>query len=106
MAFESFLLIPTSYRRDASDAAKPPRPEQDPGRADMIPAVKAYVRPDGRHFVRDPDPESLAEATTDVYCTVEASEIDSYLALGFDVHRREGTPEIGELTETDGATDE
>jgi len=57
----------------------------------MIPAVKAYVRPDGRHFVRDPDPESLAEATTDVYCTVEASEIDSYLALGFDVHRREGT---------------
>ena len=48
----------------------------------MIPAVKAYVRPDGRHFVGDPDPESLAEATTDVYCTVEASEIDSYLALG------------------------
>jgi RimJ/RimL family protein N-acetyltransferase len=56
----------------------------------MIPAVKTYVRPDGRHFVRDPDPESLAEATTDVYCTVEASEVDSYLALGFDIHRREG----------------
>ncbi len=57
----------------------------------MIPAVKAYVRPDGRHFVGNPDPESLAEATTDVYCTVEASEIDSYSVLGFDVHRREGT---------------
>ena len=57
----------------------------------MIPAVKAYVRPDGRHFVEDPDPEFLAEATTDLYCTVEASEVDSYLALGFDVHRREGT---------------
>ena len=56
----------------------------------MIPAVKTYVLPDGRHFVRDPDPESLAEATTDVYCTVEASEVDSYLALGFDIHRREG----------------
>lgn len=53
--------------------------------------MRAYVRPDGRHFVRDPDLESLAEATTDVYCTVEASEIDSYLALGFDVHRLEGT---------------
>jgi len=91
MAFESFLLIPTSYRRNASDAAKAPRPEQDPGGADMIPAVKAYVRPDGRHFVEDPDPEFLAEATTDLYCTVEASEVDSYLALGFDVHRREGT---------------
>jgi ribosomal protein S18 acetylase RimI-like enzyme len=56
----------------------------------MIPAVKTYVRPDGRHFVRDPDPESLAEATTDVYCTVEASEVDSCLALGFEIHRREG----------------
>lgn len=53
--------------------------------------MKAYVRPDGRHFVGDPDPESLAEATTDVYCTVEGSELDSYGALGFDVHRREGT---------------
>jgi len=49
----------------------------------MIPAVKAYVRPDGRHFVGDPDPEFPAETTTDLYCTVEASEIDSYLALGF-----------------------
>jgi ribosomal protein S18 acetylase RimI-like enzyme len=52
--------------------------------------VKAYVRPDGRHFVRDPDPKSLAEARTDVYCTVEASQLDSYLALGFEIHRREG----------------
>ena len=57
----------------------------------MIPAVKSYVRSDGRHFVRDPDRESLAEATTDVYCTAETSEVDSYLALGFDAHRREGT---------------
>lgn len=56
----------------------------------MIPVVKAHVRPDGRHFVWNPDPESLAEARTDVYCTVESSEVDSYLALGFDVHRREG----------------
>jgi ribosomal protein S18 acetylase RimI-like enzyme len=53
--------------------------------------VKAYVRPDGRRFVWDPDPESLADVTTDVYCTVEASAIDSYLALGFNVHRREAT---------------
>jgi len=57
----------------------------------MIPAMRSYVRPDGRHFVRDPDRESLAEATTDVYCTVETSEVDSYLALGFDAHRRDGT---------------
>jgi ribosomal protein S18 acetylase RimI-like enzyme len=57
----------------------------------MIPAVKAYVRPDGRRFVRDPDRESRAEVATDVYCTVEASEIDSYRALGFSVHRREAT---------------
>ncbi|CAN5756686.1 hypothetical protein BH18ACT13_BH18ACT13_18550 [soil metagenome] len=53
--------------------------------------MNAYVRPDGRHFVVNPDPEFLAEARTDVYCTVEASEIDSYLALGFEAHRREGT---------------
>ncbi len=57
----------------------------------MIPAVRTYVRPDGRRFVWDPDRDSLAEATTDVYCTAEASEIVSYSALGFDVHRREGT---------------
>ncbi|MDQ3381070.1 MAG: GNAT family N-acetyltransferase [Actinomycetota bacterium] len=53
--------------------------------------MNAHVRPDGRHFVVDPDPEFLIEATTDVYCTVDASEIDAYLALGFEVHRREGT---------------
>lgn len=57
----------------------------------MILAVKAYVRPDGRRFIWDPDPESLAEISTDVYCTVEASEIESYSALGFNVHRREAT---------------
>ncbi len=56
-----------------------------------MPAVKIYVRPDGRRFVRDPDVASLAETKGDVYCTVDASEIDSYLALGFNVHRREGT---------------
>jgi RimJ/RimL family protein N-acetyltransferase len=55
-----------------------------------MPAVKTYVRPDGRRFVRDPDAESLAEATSDVYCAVDGTEIDSYSALGFDVHRREG----------------
>jgi len=54
-------------------------------------AVKIYVRPDGRRFVRDPDAQSLAEATSDVYCAVDESEFDSYFALGFDVHRREGT---------------
>jgi ribosomal protein S18 acetylase RimI-like enzyme len=53
--------------------------------------MKAFVRPDGRYFVRNPDPESLADLRTDVYCTVDASEIESYMALGFDVHRREGT---------------
>jgi ribosomal protein S18 acetylase RimI-like enzyme len=53
--------------------------------------VKSYVRPDGRRFIWDPDPDSLAEATTDLYCTVEASETVSYAALGFGVHRREGT---------------
>jgi RimJ/RimL family protein N-acetyltransferase len=57
----------------------------------MIPAVKAFVRPDGRQFVWDPDLKSLAEVASDVYCTVEASAIDSYLPLGFDVHRREAT---------------
>ncbi len=56
-----------------------------------MPAVKIYVRPDGRRFVRDPDAASLAETKSDVYCTVDASEIDSYLALGFNVHRRERT---------------
>lgn len=58
--------------------------------ADNVPAVKAHVRPDGRLFVRDPDEESLAEVTSDVYCAVDATEIDPYSALGFDVHRREG----------------
>jgi hypothetical protein len=57
----------------------------------MIRPVKVYVRPDGRHFVQDPDAKSLAGAPGDVYCTVDASEVDPYLALGFDVHRREGT---------------
>lgn len=57
----------------------------------MILPVKAHVRPDGRRFIWNPDPESLAEITTDVYCTVEASEIKSYSALGFNVHRREAT---------------
>ncbi len=56
-----------------------------------MPAVKIYVRPDGRRFVRNPDAASLAETKSDLYCTVDASEIDSYLALGFNVHRREGT---------------
>jgi len=56
----------------------------------LIPGMKIFVLPDGRHFVLDPDPESLAEATTDVYCIVDASEVDPYLGLGFDVHRREG----------------
>jgi GNAT superfamily N-acetyltransferase len=52
--------------------------------------VRSRVHPDGRQFVRDPDAQSLAQATADVYCTVDASEIDPYLALGFEVHRREG----------------
>ena len=55
----------------------------------MIRAVRIRAHPDGRHFVRDPDPESLVQATTDVYCKVDASELGSYGALGFDVHRRE-----------------
>lgn len=63
----------------------------DPACAGMILAVKTYVRPDGRRFVWDPDNESLAGVATDVYCTVEASEIESYSALGFNVHRREAT---------------
>jgi ribosomal protein S18 acetylase RimI-like enzyme len=67
------------------------RPEQDSRPADMIPAVDIHVRPDGRRFVRGPDAESLAEGIGDVYCTVDASEIDPHLALGFEVHRREGT---------------
>jgi RimJ/RimL family protein N-acetyltransferase len=57
----------------------------------MICPVKVYVRPDGRCFVRDPDAQSLAGAASDVYCTVDASEVGPYLTLGFDVHRREGT---------------
>jgi ribosomal protein S18 acetylase RimI-like enzyme len=56
----------------------------------MMPAVKSFVRPDGRRFVRDPDAESLTRIPGDVHCTVEEDGIAPYLALGFTVHRREG----------------
>ncbi|HLY94209.1 MAG TPA: GNAT family N-acetyltransferase [Gaiellaceae bacterium] len=52
--------------------------------------MKSFVRPDGRCFVRDPDAESLAAVTHDVYCSVDESQMEPYLALGFAVHRREG----------------
>ena len=44
----------------------------------------------GSYGILDPGCPS-PKSTTDVYCTVEASEIDSYSALGFNVHRREAT---------------
>lgn len=52
--------------------------------------MRTFVRPDGRHFVRDPDAASLAEARVDVYCTADESEIDALLGLGFVANRREG----------------
>ena len=56
----------------------------------MIRSMKTRLRPDGRHFVWDPDAGSVAEAKADLYCTVESTEVDPYLALGFEVNRREG----------------
>ena len=56
----------------------------------MMRSMKTHIRPDGRHFVWDPDAGSVAEAKADLYCTVESTEVDPYLALGFEVHRREG----------------
>jgi ribosomal protein S18 acetylase RimI-like enzyme len=56
----------------------------------MIRSMKTHIRPDGRHFVWDPDAGSVAEAKADLYCTVESTEVDPYLALGFEVNRREG----------------
>jgi ribosomal protein S18 acetylase RimI-like enzyme len=53
--------------------------------------MRSRLHPDGRLFVHDPDRKSLGEATTDVYCVVNAAQLDSYLALGFEVLRREGT---------------
>jgi ribosomal protein S18 acetylase RimI-like enzyme len=52
--------------------------------------MRAFVRPDGRRFVRDPDAASLAGIADDVYCTAEESDAEPYLTLGFAVHRREG----------------
>jgi RimJ/RimL family protein N-acetyltransferase len=52
--------------------------------------MRAFVRPDGRRFVRDPDAASLAGIAGDVYCTVEEADAEPYLTLGFAVHRREG----------------
>ena len=56
----------------------------------MMRSMKTHIRPDGRHFVWDPDAGSVAEAKADLYCTVESTEVDPYLALGFEVNRREG----------------
>lgn len=56
-----------------------------------MPAVKSFVRPDGRRFVRDPDAESLARIPGDAYCTVDEADLEPYVVLGFAVHRREGT---------------
>ena len=53
--------------------------------------MKSFVRPDGRRFVRDPDGESLARVAGDVYCAVDEADVEPLLALGFAVHRREGT---------------
>lgn len=52
--------------------------------------MRSFVRPDGRRFVRDPDRASLEALGGDVYCTVDESEIEPLLELGFEAHRREG----------------
>ena len=52
--------------------------------------MRSFVRPDGRRFVRDPDGESLAAMKEDVYCTVDAVDVDAYLGLGFEANRRDG----------------
>ena len=52
--------------------------------------VQTFVRPDGRHFVRDPDAALLAKATVDLFCTADENEIEPLLALGFVASRREG----------------
>jgi ribosomal protein S18 acetylase RimI-like enzyme len=56
----------------------------------MMPAMRSFVRPDGRCFVRDPDEQSLAVLEQDVYCTVDEHDLDGLAALGFLVNRREG----------------
>ena len=53
--------------------------------------MRSFVRPDGRRFVRDPDEQSLAGIAEAIYLTVDEADVDAYLALGFSVHRREGT---------------
>ena len=55
-----------------------------PGQNGMMRSMKTHIRPDGRHFVWDPDAGSVAEAKADLYCTVESTEVDPYLALGFE----------------------
>ena len=54
--------------------------------------MTAFVRPDGRCFVREPDPAALAGIEGEVYATVRDDDEGrrrAFERLGFAVHRRE-----------------
>jgi RimJ/RimL family protein N-acetyltransferase len=53
--------------------------------------VRVFVRPDGRCFVSDVDPDALDRLDRDVYASAVEADVDRYLRLGFAVHRRERT---------------